>query len=120
MLDVADDPDNLPWVLLVYRIRVEAQENLLPNRVLVREEAARKCFVYHNRPRCGLRIASIKIASPFQGNPKCAEKAWTNFVVAGARPLVRLCFRVSKNREGVDLGELRRKTCDGTNGFDSR
>src|SRR5215467_8906758 len=94
MLNVADDPDNLPWALLVYRIRIVTQENLLPNRVLGWEETARKCFVHHHCPRRTLGIVFIEIAPPLQRNPKRPEKTRTDFVVTGARPLVWLCFRL--------------------------
>ena len=120
MLDVADDPDNLPRAALVYRVWVVTQQNLLPDRVFVRKEAMRKRFVHDNRPRRGLCIVIIKIAPLFQRNLEGAEKARNDFVVAGTRPLVRRRFRVSQDREGVPLGEPCRKTGDGTNGFDAR
>src|SRR5437879_10358115 len=68
MLDVADDPDNLPRAALVYRVWVVTQQNLLPDRVFVRKEAMRKRFVHDNRPRRGLCIVIIKIAPLFQRN----------------------------------------------------
>src|SRR5947208_1617220 len=119
MLDVADDPDNLPRAALVYRVWVVTQQNLLPDRVFVRKEAMRKRFVHDNRPRRGLCIVIIKIAPLFQRNLEGAEKARNDFVVAGTRPLVRRRFRVSQDREGVPLGEPCRKTGDGTNGCDA-
>ena len=88
MLDVADDPDNLPRAALVYRVWVVTQQNLLPDRVFVRKEAMRKRFVHDNRPRRGLCIVIIKIAPLFQRNLEGAEKARNDFVVAGTRPLV--------------------------------
>src|SRR5439155_15076227 len=97
MLDVADDPDNLPRAALVYRVWVVTQQNLLPDRVFVRKEAMRKRFVHDNRPRRGLCIVIIKIAPLFQRNLEGAEKARNDFVVAGTRPLVRRRFRDRKS-----------------------
>src|SRR6266705_2461509 len=120
MLDVADDPDNLSWSPLVYRIRVVTQQNLLPDRVLVWKKAMRKRFVHHDRPRRSFCIVFIKIAPLFQRNLESAEKTRSDFVVASTRPLVWRRFGVSEDRKGVPLGEPCGKTGDRTNGFDSR
>src|SRR5580693_8550131 len=83
------------------RVSPEAQQQLLADRIFIRETAANERLVDHDGPRHTLRVILIQITSLNERNPHGAEKAGTHYGPYRMRPLVRRRLRMTRDRKTV-------------------
>src|ERR1700734_1209831 len=119
VLDVADNANDLAGNIFFDRIVIEAQTDLLPERIFVRKDFACERVIDDDDRRSAGVVTLIDESAPTQRNAKNLEEAGSAFHVSRKGPLLFRHWRSAEDRKGEGAVDRVRSRCRAGNCFDT-